>query len=93
MPLHVVIAHIAVIVAPLTALVALVYAVRPKARRALRWPLFLVWWLLRPGRSQTVWTVVAAVLLGLSAIATLVTTGVVLDQAMAAVWSQHPLYT
>jgi hypothetical protein len=41
-----------VIVAPLTALVALVYAVRARSR-----------------------------------------TGIVLDQAMTAVWSQHPLYT
>jgi hypothetical protein len=152
MPLHVVIAHLAVIVAPLTALVALTYAVRPPARRGMRWPLVLgaavsitltiwaadagdtlwkslktaaegrgttlpptvwahahgsdlftvavvalaitvlalVWWLLRPGRTQTVWAVVAAVLLGLAAIATLVTAGIVLDQAMTAVWSTQP---
>jgi hypothetical protein len=152
MPLHVVIAHVAVIVVPLTALVALVYAVRPVARRVMRWPLVLgaaasatltvlaadagdalwkslrtaadgrgttlpptvwahahgsdvftvavvalailaltlAWWLLRPGRTQTVWTVLAAVLLGVAAIATLVTTGIVLDQAMTAVWSTQP---
>jgi hypothetical protein len=151
MPFHVVVAHLAVIVVPLTALVALAYAVRPAARRGMRWPLVVggaasitltiwaadagdtlwkslkaaaearatalpptvwahahgsdvftvsvvalailvvgfVWWLLRPGRTQTVWTVIAAVLLGVAAIATLVTTGIVLDQAMTAVWSQH----
>jgi len=49
-------------------------------------------WLLRPGRTQTIWTVVAAVLLSISALATLVTTAIVLNQAMAAVWSQHPLW-
>lgn len=154
MPFHVVIAHIAVIVAPLTALIALVYAVRPAVRRGMRWPLVVgaaasvtltvmaadagetlwkslksaaearsltlpvtvwahahgsdvftlsvvalailavafAWWLLRPGRTQTVWTVVAAVLLSISALATLVTTGIVLAQAMTAVWSQHPLW-
>lgn len=39
MPTHVLIAHLAVIVAPVAALIALVYAVRPSSRRGMRWPL------------------------------------------------------
>lgn len=39
MPAHVVVGHLAVIVAPVAVLLALLYAVRPGARRSLRWPL------------------------------------------------------
>lgn len=39
MPPHAIAGHLTVIVAPLTAILALVYALRPSARAALRWPL------------------------------------------------------
>ena len=39
MPAHAAIAHLAVIIAPLTAFVALAYALRPASRRGMRWPL------------------------------------------------------
>lgn len=39
MPEHVVIAHAALMMAPVAAVLAVVYAVAPSARRALRWPL------------------------------------------------------
>jgi uncharacterized BrkB/YihY/UPF0761 family membrane protein len=39
MPEHVVIAHIAVMVVPIAAVLAVLYAVAPSTRRALRWPL------------------------------------------------------
>ena len=39
MPTHVLVAHLAVIVAPVAALIALVYAGRPASRRGMRWPL------------------------------------------------------
>jgi hypothetical protein len=39
MPDHVLIAHIAIMVAPIAAVLAVVYAVAPSTRRALRWPL------------------------------------------------------
>ena len=41
MPVHAAIAHLAVIIAPLTAFVALAYALRPAARRGMRWPLVI----------------------------------------------------
>lgn len=39
MPLHAAVAHLAVILAPLTAFVALAYALRPSSRAGMRWPL------------------------------------------------------
>lgn len=39
LPLHVLVIHAVVVVVPLTVLAALVYAVLPRSRRALRWPL------------------------------------------------------
>lgn len=39
LPAHAVVGHLVVIVAPLAAILAAVYALRPRARRALRWPL------------------------------------------------------
>jgi hypothetical protein len=39
MPIHAVVGHLVVILAPITALLALVYAGRHRARPALRWPL------------------------------------------------------
>lgn len=39
MPEHVLIAHIAVMVAPVAAVLAVLYAVAPSTRRTLRWPL------------------------------------------------------
>lgn len=41
LPVHVLIIHAVVIIGPLTALLAIAYAVRPAARAALRWPLTL----------------------------------------------------
>ena len=41
MPPHAAVAHLAVILAPLTAFVALAYALRPASRRGMRWPLVL----------------------------------------------------
>lgn len=149
MPLHVIVGHVVIIVAPLVALVALVYAAAPRTRRALRWPLVasavittalvlwagdagshllaqaaaadgnalppearrhaegsdalgiavfvlviivaaVVWWPLRPGRKKSgPGGKLAAVLLGIAAVAVLVTTGTVLMQAMQAVWATH----
>lgn len=42
MPPHAVAGHLVIIVAPLTSILALVYALRPSTRRALRWPLVVV---------------------------------------------------
>jgi hypothetical protein len=154
MPLHAAVAHLAVVIAPLTAFVALAYALRPASRRGMRWPLVvgsvassvaalwagvagnslyealklgaaaqgvtlpsavlahahgsdlltlavvalvvvvlaLVWWLLRPGRQSSVASVVAAALLAITAVATLIATGVVLQQALTAVWTLHPYW-
>jgi hypothetical protein len=154
MPLHAAVAHLAVIIAPLTAFVALAYALRPVSRRGMRWPLVvgsvgsvactvwaglagdslyealkhgaaaqgvtlpsavlahahgsdaltlavvalvvvvlaLVWWLLRPGRPSSVASVVAAAVLAITAVATLVATGIVLQQALTAVWTLHPYW-
>jgi uncharacterized membrane protein len=39
LPLHVLVIHAVVVLVPLTVLAALVYAVLPRSRRALRWPL------------------------------------------------------
>ncbi len=41
MPEHVVIAHVAIMVAPIAAVLAVVYAAAPSTRRALRWPLIV----------------------------------------------------
>lgn len=41
MPEHVVIAHFAIMVVPIAAILAVLYAVAPSTRRALRWPLVL----------------------------------------------------
>jgi hypothetical protein len=154
MPLHAAVAHLAVIIAPITAFVALAYALRPVSRRGMRWPLVvgsvasvasavwaglagdslyealkhgaaaqgvtlpatvlahahgsdvltlavvalvvvvlaLVWWVLRPGRQSSVASVVAAALLAITAVATLIATGVVLQQALTAVWTLHPYW-
>lgn len=42
MPAHAVAGHVVLIVAPVTALLAFAYALAPRARAALRWPLVLV---------------------------------------------------
>lgn len=41
MPVHAVAGHLVVVAAPVTAILALVYALGPPTRRALRWPLVL----------------------------------------------------
>lgn len=154
MPVHAAVAHLAVIIAPLTAFVALAYALRPASRRGMRWPLVvgsvasvatalwagaagdslyealkhgaaaqgvtlpttvlahahgsdlltvavvallvvvlaLVWWLLRPGRPSSVGSLVAAAVLAVTAGVTLAATGVVLQQALTAVWTLHPYW-
>src|SRR4051794_4015579 len=39
MPVHVIVGHLVIISAPISVLLALVYATRPKARAGMRWPL------------------------------------------------------
>lgn len=152
MPIHVVVAHIAVILAPISALLALAYAIWPDARGRLRWPLLVataaalttviwaglsgsslyhsldaaakdagsalpppvfahahgsdllslamvglaalvaafVWRLLSPGRTPDRVGRVAAGVLAVAAVATIIATGLVLAQAIAAVWAQQP---
>lgn len=147
LPAHAVVGHLVVIVAPIAALLAAVYALRPRTRRALRWPVVLgavltfalaVWAgqaggalldasgpagqvpaavdahahgagllsaasflllvavavlvprVLSPGRPPERRAPIAVTLLVLCALATLVTTGTTLAQAMQAVWSHHP---
>ncbi|MCA0307242.1 MAG: hypothetical protein LCH87_07740 [Actinobacteria bacterium] len=152
MPIHVVVAHIAVILAPISALLALAYAIWPDARGRLRWPLLVataaalttvisaevsgsslyhsldaaakrsatalprpvfahahgsgllsltvvglaalvaafVWRLLSPGRTPDRAGRVAAGVLAVAALATIIATGLVLAQAIAAVWAQQP---
>lgn len=154
MPAHAAIAHLAVIVAPMTALIALVYALRPASRRGMRWPLIIgslasviaafwagavgatlydalasgasaqgatlpaavlthahgsdtltlavvalllvvlavVWWVLRPGRAASVGSHVAAAVLAVAAVVTLVATVLVLTEALTAVWTLHPYW-
>jgi hypothetical protein len=154
MPVHAAIAHLAVIIAPLTAFVALAYALLPASRRGMRWPLVvgamlsiaavvwtsevggdlltamkagaaargttlpaevtthahgsdvlflgvvalgiavvaLVWWLLRPGRTTSIATFVAAAVLAVAALSTLAATAIVLQQALTAVWTLHPYW-
>src|SRR3954447_17487878 len=41
MPVHVVVGHLVIIAAPISVLVALVYALRPAARPGMRWPLLV----------------------------------------------------
>src|SRR3954447_5929332 len=41
MPIHVVAGHLVIIAAPISVLVALVYALRPAARAGMRWPLLV----------------------------------------------------
>jgi hypothetical protein len=41
MPVHVIAGHLVIIAAPISALVALVYALRPAARAGMRWPLLV----------------------------------------------------
>lgn len=147
LPAHAVVGHLVVIVAPIAALLACVYALRPRTRRVLRWPLVagalltfvLAVWAgqaggdlldasgpasqvpaavdahthgaallsaasftllvavavlvpraLSPARPPERRAPVAVTLLVLCAVATLVTTGTTLLQAMEAVWSHHP---
>lgn len=147
MPSHVLAGHLVAVLAPFTAAVALVYALRPRARAGMRatlvasavatmagllWAatagasllaavkangsaaeaaaatahahgsnalaaaaltllvvvLATVWWVLRPARTG-VGTSLAAGLLAVCALAVLVTTWLVVGDALTAVWSHH----